>query len=26
MTVKGITRKLADDLLEHFRASLAEAR
>src|SRR5947208_267452 len=26
MSVKGITRKLADDLLEHFRASLAEAR
>jgi len=26
MSVKGITRKLADDLLEHFHASLAEAR
>src|SRR5436189_159537 len=26
MVVKGITRKIAEDLTEHFRASLAEAR
>ncbi len=26
MAVKGITRKIAEDLIEHFRAALAEAR
>jgi len=26
MVVKGITRKIAEDLTEHFRGSLAEAR